>query len=96
MDPLEVLGIGSAFMILYAFVANEYGTLSVRSLTYDALNFLGSIGLFIYAFQTGVIPFMVTNSVWACVSGLDVYKHMRRRSRKVRPMRMLRRLFVGK
>lgn len=92
MDPLEVLGIGSAFMVLYAFVANEYGTLSVRSLTYDLLNFFGAAGLFLYAFQTGVVPFMVTNSVWACVSGLDVFKHVRRRFRKARPMRTLKRM----
>lgn len=93
MDPLEVLGLGSAFMVLYAFVANEYGTLSVRSLTYDMLNFLGAVGLFIYAFQTGVIPFMVTNSVWACVSGLDVYKHMLRRSKRYKPIKKFIRLF---
>jgi hypothetical protein len=93
MDPLEVLGLGSAFMVLYAFMANEYGTLSVRSLTYDALNFFGAIGLFIYAFQTGTIPFMVTNSVWACIAGLDVFKHMRRRSKRYRPVRRFMRLF---
>lgn len=92
MDPLEVLGIGSAFAVLYAFVANEYGSLSVRSLTYDLLNFFGSIGLFLYAFQTGVVPFMVTNAVWATVSGLDVFKHLRKRSRRFRPLRQLRRM----
>src|SRR4051812_35546309 len=93
MDPLEVMGLGSAFMILYAFMANEYGTLSVRSLTYDALNFFGAVGLFIYAFQTGVVPFMVTNAVWASVAGIDVLKHVRKRSRRYKPVRKFLRLF---
>ncbi len=79
MDPYEVLGIGSAFMVLYAFVANEYGWLPVRSMKYDLFNLIGSIGLFFYAFTAGVIPFMITNAVWATVSGLDVLKHLRKR-----------------
>lgn len=93
MDPLEVLGVGSAFMVLYAFVAIENGLLSVRSMTYDILNLVGSIGLFIYAFQTGVIPFMITNAVWGSVAGLDTLKHLRKRYRRFFTIRYLRRMF---
>jgi hypothetical protein len=94
MDPIEVLGIGSAFMILYAFTANEYGWLPVRSMTYDMLNLGGSVGLFIYAFNTGVFPFMLTNAVWGAVAGLDVIKHLRKQKNRAimrAYMRMFRR-----
>jgi hypothetical protein len=91
MDPLEVLGIGSAFMVLYAFVGNEYGMFPARSYKYDMLNLLGATGLFFYAFATGVIPFMLTNAVWAAVSGLDVWKHLKKRHGKY-PIRSLRKL----
>jgi hypothetical protein len=83
MDPIEVLGIGSAFAVLYAFVGNEYGKFPARSYTYDMLNLVGSTGLFFYAFATGVIPFMLTNAVWASVSALDVLKHLRKRHGKL-------------
>ena len=83
MDPLEILGIGSAFAVLYAFVGNEYGKFPARSYPYDVLNLIGSTGLFIYAFAAGVIPFMLTNAVWAAVSGLDVIKHLRKRHGKL-------------
>ncbi len=82
MDPLEVLGIGSAFLVLYAFVSNEYGNMSAQSYAYDLLNFLGALGLFLYAFQSGVIPFMLTNGVWATVSGIDLWRQMRKKKRR--------------
>ena len=93
MDPLEVLGIGSAFMVLYAFVGNEYGMFPARSYTYDMLNLIGGTGLFIYAFFAGVFPFMVTNAVWASVAGLDVWKHLKKRYRRHFTLRKLKRLF---
>ena len=82
MDPLEVLGIGSALMVLFAFVANEYGKLNVGDFKYDFFNFLGAIGLFMYAFQVGVVPFMVTNGVWALISGLDIVKYIKKPKRR--------------
>lgn len=79
MDPIGMLGILSALLALSAFVANEYGKLSTDSFLYDFINFVSGVGLFIYAFHEGVIPFMLTNSVWALVSGIDVMKYILRR-----------------
>lgn len=93
MDPLEVLGIGSAFAVLYAFIGNEYGKFPARSYTYDLLNLGGSLGLFFYAFATGVIPFMLTNAVWAAVSGLDVLRHLRKRHGKLSLRKLWRKAF---
>ena len=78
MDLIGVLGILSALLTLSAFIANEYGKLSAESFWYDFINFVSGLGLFIYAFHEGVIPFMLTNSVWALVSGIDVAKYLLR------------------
>ena len=79
MDSMEILGIASALLALYAFVANEYGALKADNFWYDFINIVSGIGLFIYAYYQGVIPFMLTNSVWALVSGIDVVKYLQRK-----------------
>ncbi len=89
MDGLQLLGILSAFMALAAFVSNEYGKLTNESFLYDLLNFLAGMGLVIYALSISAIPFIITNSVWALVSGIDVLKYIlkgkgrKRRHRRV-------------
>ena len=90
MDSLELLGILSAFLALAAFVSNEYGKLTNESFLYDLLNLLAGTGLVIYAFSIHAVPFIITNSVWALVSGIDVVKYLwkgkgrtRRRKRRV-------------
>lgn len=79
MEAIEILGILSALMTLSAFVANEWGNLSAESFAYDLTNLLASIGLLIYAIHAGAIPFILTNAVWASVSGIDVAKYLLRR-----------------
>ena len=82
MSPLELLGIGSALLTLSAFIANEYGWLSNDDFLYDFINLISGSGLFFYAYLSGVVPFMITNSVWALVSGIDVVKHLLKRLKK--------------
>lgn len=76
MEPIEILGIASAGLLLFAFVANEWGKLSSESVWYDLFNFLSALGLFVYAYHLGAVPFMVTNAVWGLVSGADVVKDL--------------------
>ena len=76
MDPIEILGIASALLALFAFVGNQYHKLKDTSFTYDFINMISGIGLFIYAYLVGALPFMITNSVWAVVSGIDVVKYL--------------------
>ncbi len=76
MEPIEILGILSAGVLLFAFVANEYGKLPSESLWYDLLNFLAAAGLFVYAYHLGALPFMITNGVWGVVSAIDVGKDL--------------------
>lgn len=76
MDPIELLGISSALLALVAFVGNQYHKLRDTSFTYDFLNMISGIGLFSYAYLVDAVPFMITNSVWAVVSGIDVVKYL--------------------
>ena len=76
MDGIEFLGIGSAALLLAAFAGNQFGKLSNDSLLYDGANLVAALGLFAYAYSMGVVPFMVTNAVWALVSGADVARSL--------------------
>lgn len=81
MDPIEIVGIASAALLLFAFIANEWGKLSSESIWYDLFNCLAALGLFVYAYQLGAVPFMVTNAVWGLVSGVDMVKDLVRLKR---------------
>ena len=89
MTPLEILGIASAILALAAFVGNEWKALSADSIWYDALNFVSALGLFYFAYRSNVLPFMITNSVWGIVSGIDVVRDL---MRPASPRRKARRL----
>jgi hypothetical protein len=82
VEPIEILGIGSALLALVAFVGNEYGKMKASNFWYDALNFLSAVGLFVYAYTEWVVPFMITNSVWAFVSGMDVIRYFQKRRKR--------------
>lgn len=81
MQPIEILGIGSALLALFAFAGNEWGYMRAKGFWYDAINFLSAVGLFAYAYTQGVVPFMITNSVWGLVSGIDVLRHLLKKRR---------------
>ncbi len=76
MDGLEMLGILSALLALTAFIANEYGKLTNESFLYDLLNLLAGLGLVVYAISIHGVPFIITNAVWALISGVDVVRYL--------------------
>jgi len=75
MNGLEILGILSALMALIAFVLNQYHKWNNDNIWYDTLNLLAGVGLVIYALTIHALPFVLTNSVWAVVSGVDVARY---------------------
>ena len=76
MSSIEILGVLSAMIVLCAFVANEYKFVSAENPWYDFANFISALGLVYYAYHFGVLPFIITNTVWALVSGIDVIKFL--------------------
>lgn len=79
MDLLLVVGVVGALLALAAFVGNEFGWVSADSFVYDLVNFVSALMLLYYALTTRAYPFMITNSVWALVSGVDVFKYLLQR-----------------
>ena len=84
MTDLEILGILSALLTLSAFIMNQYGFLSNDDIRYDAMNMFAGIGLVFYAVSISAVPFMLTNSVWAVISGIDVVKYFLKKRRSVK------------
>ncbi len=81
MSVLEIIGILSALMTLSAFIMNQYGILRNDDIRYDFMNMISGIGLVIYAISINGVPFMLTNSVWAIISGIDVVKYFLKKRR---------------
>jgi len=81
MNILEIVGIVSALFTLSAFIMNQYGILSNDDIRYDALNMFSGLGLVTYAISIHGVPFIITNTVWALVSGIDVAKYFIKKAR---------------
>lgn len=71
----EILGILGAFIVLVAFFLNQLNKVTNNSLSYDLMNVIGSLSLVIYGIYNNVIPFVLLNIVWMCVSLFDVFKY---------------------
>ncbi|MCD5380984.1 MAG: hypothetical protein LR008_00205 [Candidatus Pacebacteria bacterium] len=74
MEPVTILGVVGATIILIAFSLNQIGRWSSNSLLYDWSNVVGSFILIAYAVLIDSIPFIILNSVWFIVSFRDVIK----------------------
>jgi hypothetical protein len=83
LPPLEILGICSALVTLSCFILNEYGKVSPDDVRYDLANGLAALGLVSYAISIHAIPFMLTNSVWAIVSFIDVGRYAWGKERRI-------------
>jgi hypothetical protein len=63
-------------LALVAFIGIQYHKLADTSIIYDGLNLASGLGLVFYAYTIGAVPFIITNSVWALVSGIDVVRYL--------------------
>jgi hypothetical protein len=83
---IEVLGICSALLTLSAFIMNQYGILSNDDIRYDTMNMFAGLGLVTYAISIHAVPFMLTNTVWAIVSGVDVVRYFLKKQGSVKSL----------
>jgi len=82
MNLITIIGITSAFIELGVFIANQYGKIDSDNIWYDLINFVCGIGLTSYALSINALPFIISNSIWALISFIDVIKYFFFRSRK--------------
>ena len=78
-NPFQILGIFSSLFALSAFILNQYGYIDNDDIRYDVLNMFAGLGLVVYAISIHGVPFILTNTVWAIVSGIDVGKYLLKR-----------------
>jgi hypothetical protein len=74
---IEVIGWVGALLVLAAYGLVSTERVSSRSLSYQALNIGGAVGLVINSAWNGAIPSAVVNLIWI---GIGVYALASRRS----------------
>lgn len=77
MNPLWI-GFAGSGLILFAFVMGQLHQWKDTYFIYDFLNFIGALGLVVFALQTKSWPFFLLNSVWTLVSLRDCVLDIRR------------------
>ncbi|MCB9814892.1 hypothetical protein H6784_05825 [Candidatus Nomurabacteria bacterium] len=80
MDPVTILGVIGAGIILLAFLMNQKDKWLNDSLVYDVTNAVGALMLVIYAYLISSYPFMVLNTVWFLSAFLDIVKYYRNKN----------------
>lgn len=78
MDLLSFVGIAGMLMILVAFALVQSHKVDVDNLWYNALNFVGSAFLIVYAIPPLSWPFIILNTVWALIALKDLLFHKRK------------------
>ncbi len=72
MDPVTILGIFGATLILIGFAMNQFGIWKTTSFSYDCINLAGGLVLILYAVLIESLPFIILNGVWTLVAFRDV------------------------
>lgn len=70
-----IIGVLGMSVILYAFLLNQLGKWSIKTIQYDLANLIGSALLVYYAFTLQSYPFLILNAFWAGFSLKDVIKY---------------------
>lgn len=68
-----VSGIVGMFLILLAFLMNQFHRWKTDSLIYDLVNVIGSLLLMVYAIFLNSYPFIILNLIWLLFSLRDVF-----------------------
>jgi hypothetical protein len=78
MDLFFILGIIGILLILIAFILENTGKGGKDEINYNILNLIGSLFLFLYAYSTNSVIFMVLNLIWVLISIYFIIKHFRK------------------
>ena len=64
---IEVIGWAAAVLVLIAYSLISTGRLDGRSISYQAMNVAGAVGLIINSGWNGALPSAVVNVVWLMI-----------------------------
>ncbi len=76
MDPITLIGVVGAALLLAAFIADALNLMEDEGLWYNILNFVGAALLTWYAVLINSVPFIVIEAVWAAVALRGMWKKL--------------------
>ncbi|MEK9160447.1 MAG: hypothetical protein AAB440_00200 [Patescibacteria group bacterium] len=76
MDPITLIGVLGAALLLAAFIASALNVMENEDLWYNVLNFVGAALLTWYAVLINSWPFIVIEAVWAVVALRGMWKKL--------------------
>ena len=71
---IEIFGWYGVAAILGTYALISFGAMSAESLTYQALNVTGAIGIMIVAYRKSVYQSVITNLIWAAIDAAAIIK----------------------
>lgn len=79
MQPIQILSLIGAILILVAYTSNQMGRLALLTVRYQLLNFIGGAALFVTAVTEIQYGFMLMEGAWTIVSFLGLVNVLRKR-----------------
>jgi len=83
VDPLQLVSLGGAIIILAAYASGQLGWLPTRGRPYNILNLVGSAALAYVALVSNQVGFVVLEGSWAVISFIALLRTSRNREREI-------------
>ena len=77
MNTIDWLGFIGVFLILLAYILNELGKTTNKSLLFILLNLLGASIACLASVLLNYMPFIILEGVWAIVSLYSLIKYLK-------------------
>jgi len=77
MNTTDWLGFIGVFLILMAYILNEFGKTTSKSLVFILLNLIGASIACFASILLNYVPFIILEGVWAFVSLISLVTYLR-------------------
>lgn len=77
-DPVQLVSLAGAVLILSAYLGNQAGTLKARSRSYNLMNLAGGAILTYVAVVQAQYGFILLEGLWAAISALALMRSAQR------------------
>jgi hypothetical protein len=84
MNTTDWLGFTGVFLILLAYILNEFGKTTTNSLVYILLNLFGASIACFASVLLNYLPFIILEGVWALVSFISLLKYLQFSTNKIK------------
>jgi hypothetical protein len=84
MNTTDWLGFTGVFLILLAYILNEFGKTTTKSLLFILLNLIGASIACLASVLLNYLPFIILEGVWALVSFISLLKYLQFSTNKIK------------